>query len=548
MGLEAVFFVLPFFLFSGVALQAVGLYLCALVIPAVLWAKGTLRTFDATCETTCETTGKTIGTSRASGAHAESSGAATRSEFPFLRLGVCFAVAFCAFPLANLATAIWPHVWSPPLPESQAAKLAESLSKLTLKKFFESRLSSSVAIGAGTLIFLGVMARRRVRQNVGSWQPVSAQKIFRAFVLGCAFATAVYGCYFIFQCVTGFDYRSAGHLLLPEHRMSNGFYRIFGFFGHPLSLASVCLAFFVFFWSLFWQLLKASYQDFHSHQPPLNELLGASTQGLPAAFATLKNTTRRLAWIALFIAMAHLFFVVASGGRMALVVALLGFATVPWSVPLAGRVRLLRVISSVGGACVVGFSVWWAGLGARFAEFLTAFTQGVAADRATFWAVHWQMFLDHPFFGQGPAYLDRGMREAYYVQLGFAGLRDKFNAHNLFLETLASSGLIGFVLLAGAVFVAIRIFRAATQKCSAVVVLVAAHVESFHGDVHVAKVFAGSFAMSMFANLVHGLTQNTFFDSNVSLVAQAFLWVLVWLCVAQFALPKGGIKPATPEP
>jgi hypothetical protein len=41
------------------------------------------------------------------------------------------------------------------------------------------------------------------------------------------------------------------------------------------------------------------------------------------------------------------------------------------------------------------------------------------------------------------------------------------------------------------------------------------------------------FSWGVVANLLHGLTENTFFASNIALVYLMVLWVILWLIVAE---------------
>jgi O-antigen ligase len=67
-------------------------------------------------------------------------------------------------------------------------------------------------------------------------------------------------------------------------------------------------------------------------------------------------------------------------------------------------------------------------------------------DRWIFWKVHLQIFMDHPWLGTGLANYDRLLLD-YYDQAGYTYIERKYTAHNILLQTLADSGLVGSLAL-----------------------------------------------------------------------------------------------------
>lgn len=63
-------------------------------------------------------------------------------------------------------------------------------------------------------------------------------------------------------------------------------------------------------------------------------------------------------------------------------------------------------------------------------------------DRLVFWKVHIRIFLDNIWTGTGLGGYKTQLLDTY-AQAGYTGLERKYNAHNIYLQTLADSGLIG---------------------------------------------------------------------------------------------------------
>jgi O-antigen ligase len=66
-------------------------------------------------------------------------------------------------------------------------------------------------------------------------------------------------------------------------------------------------------------------------------------------------------------------------------------------------------------------------------------------DRLAFWHVHWVMFSERPLIGHGEN-ITTAYRTPYYEKLGLGGLERKFEAHNLYLQILVNTGIVGLAL------------------------------------------------------------------------------------------------------
>jgi len=68
----------------------------------------------------------------------------------------------------------------------------------------------------------------------------------------------------------------------------------------------------------------------------------------------------------------------------------------------------------------------------------------------------WHVFLDHPILGVGPGHFAEYYAIPYSNRVGLIETRKKYRGHNLYLETLAETGVIGFVSLLAIPFVVMR--------------------------------------------------------------------------------------------
>ena len=99
-------------------------------------------------------------------------------------------------------------------------------------------------------------------------------------------------------------------------------------------------------------------------------------------------------------------------------------------------------------------------MGGRVSDYLDT-EQGnqlmTLTGRDQIWAVAWEEFHAHPFFGYGPALFDDDFRMA-------VNLPNATNAHNQFIDTLARSGLVGAIaLVAYAVVLMVLSFKYAKR-------------------------------------------------------------------------------------
>lgn len=414
--LSFAFFLLPATLYLGIAAQAAGLYFLGLIIPFMLIGS---PLHDST-------------------------------RFPWRKVGYYLLGIYFIFVLSNLVNGFRFYQADMILPEG-----------FRFWKILSSRLSSSVFI-VSMFFIVSFFFNRRRRQSTS---PIEF------YDRGSVIASIVILTYAIIQHTTGFDYRSVGNTLAPEHKMASGLYRVFGFYGHPLTLGSVALIHFSFYLTRFFELF--------STQTTITDGLNNKIKQQKISF--------------LFIVMSNITLIYMTGSRGALLSALI--ITLLVAVYFSKNLDLKKVLGIGIIFSIVAALAWY---------IFSSRTEGsvLTADRFKFWRVHWALFLDQPILGQGHAWLDGFVRTEFYDKLGYTDLRDKFNAHNVYLETLACVGLVGISFISYCLIHLKKLFS--------------------HRPLKVALGFA------LLANVFHGVTQNVFFDASVNIVYLALIVLIYW--------------------
>jgi O-antigen ligase len=457
------FAVLPLVLSLGVSAQAAGIY-CAGLVPAFFLFRS--RKVDVQFSRT------------------------------LTRIGLLILSIWAIFPISNLFQFLFSS--------------AQTFAHPSLRDLLTSRMSSAFLVSALVLLGAGALGKRRqkalddgavlharFRESVGA--------VYWWFLIGATAASALLGAYLWYQAFTGFEYRAANHLLLPEHRMPNGMYRVFGFYGHPLRIAGTGVAWFAFAWSLLWALVA-------------EKVRGESR---------IREAFRQPRWpwsasilmpCLLFVSVAQFSFVVLSGGRTALIAAMVLLVVIPFCVKMSFRANVARIIFVLIGVLGAGAAFTVSGIAGRFADSIAKMRAGeIVDDRFSFWFTHLQIFKANSFLGAGHAWLDAGLRKDWYQKLGFVELATNkdFNAHNLYLETMADVGLFGALLIVSCISVGFwMLWKRARQQ-------------PLTRALFIAIIWA------FVSNLLHGFTENTYFASNIALVWLGMFWMLLWsLCLA----------------
>lgn len=481
-ALNWIFFLLPFFLYVGVAGQVAGLYVFGLFLPGVLLAKQ--------MESVSNGDDKLFESKR------------RLQALGLLRnIGLALIGLFAVFVATNFL-----NQWF--APGETIAQVPRPL--LTLKQIFSSRFSTSLVFTGLFLIVLWALLSRRVQNQLQhnrlNERPAADEVhgLFDSFLWGSVFSISIILVYVLFQVATGFDYRLAGEILGEQNKLTATLYRAFGLYGHPLSLASVALAMFSFWWGTLWMRLQNEWGQFK-----LTDAHKVRNEKFH-----LNKTHFAIVWLSF----VNLMFVALSGGRTALAVACVFLLVLPMTAVLPkhlAKVRNLFVLMIAALGLVVMFPAL-----SRLTNLVSSILDGAHFDRFTFWKVHFKIFTENPIWGQGSAWLDAYARSAYYDAMGYQTLHDKFNAHNFYLEVLAGAGVFGFVAIA------------------ALLLYLAGNIARLvFSNVSPNKYLSVCLFYALLANLLHGLTQNTFFDAHVSI---ALLYILSVVMFQSFYKPRQG--------
>jgi O-antigen ligase len=186
------------------------------------------------------------------------------------------------------------------------------------------------------------------------------------------------------------------------------------------------------------------------------------------------------------------------------------------SISVAAKLSLALMVFGA-----VSLVLWQGGILHRFAEMSDVIRQGSwdqLDSRIVFWKIHFERFLDSPYIGYGIAHLSGYLREAFYDAAGMLDFQRKYNAHNIYLETLVEVGVVGFCLLLSVVVAGLVIFYRLCKEDPLLKVL-------YLGNV-----------VALVANGIHGLTQNVFFDASVMVIHLNLFWLMNWTMLVHLAL------------
>lgn len=457
MILNFIFFLFPFLIYAGIALQGISFYAFGILIPAlfvVFIQKRKLPTY-------------------------------------FLKIGLCFLGLHVIFPITNFIAYFFPNKTVP-----------TSIYEIQWKwpGIFQSNFPSSLFFGglALTLLSLSLGSRKigldpLVKPGDDNIHPL------KSFLTGLFFASILFLCALVYQHNSGVDLRSLfrSHIeyLGQNDAFKDGTFRVYGFYGHPLTAAGVSLAYCIFSWSLLWSWLGKNRSVSYSFIPFHNK-----------KYAPLLVLT--------VISISNGIVVLLSGGRTASVTGLILFALIPFF--FYAKKSLLKSSAAVLLISAVSFFFI---KNSSFLNRIESTSEMIVKNqsfdngnnRMIFWKIYEHLFIDHPIFGQGNYWLKQGVRDEYYNRLGYESLTEKFPAHNIYLEILGSAGVLGMIWVIFCFFFLFKTLKKDVLK----------------KDEHLDILWI-SFFFAFLANLIHGLTQNVFFDSSVVYIYICLIMIFLW--------------------
>jgi O-antigen ligase len=315
-------------------------------------------------------------------------------------------------------------------------------------------------------------------------------ELFVSLLKGYLGASLLFLVLALIQYCYGFSLKTF-EVMPMEERLPTGYYRVRGFYGHPLSLASVAL----FYLAFFLTLLTFSFKKFS--MPFLNI---KTRNGKEMNF-------RNLSGVLSFLVFANFIVLLLTGSRSATVIGISFFLAFVFflfykSLQKTNLIRAMKGLMVLLVAFVfILYGLKELGVFEKLINGLASFLKTGQLDpndhRTVFWRVYLTMFLDHPLGGYGTTWVETGVRERYYDLLGYGSLKDKFNAHNNYLELLGALGLIGA-----------SIFTYVTFKLGSYFALL------LNGSS--LRFLKWPFFMGLLINLCQALFQNVFFDSSVT--------------------------------
>jgi len=284
----------------------------------------------------------------------------------------------------------------------------------------------------------------------------------------------------------------------------------------------------------FYQVVERSYTDLYFHLYPLQEdalepwngritsllfhfnfLAGYLNLALALSLAWMtwakSSGERILGMVCHGMAGAALYFTGSRGG----VIAYAGMLLISFFFLTPKRSSLLRVLLAMILAASIVLSLQEKGAAVRLQE-IDEYTQ---VTRFALWQAAGRMFLSHPILGVGYG----NYRSLYHNYIPTGGSND-LDAHNLYLQFLAETGAIGFLIFCGLAFAFARVAIKLARRPDPYDRLIGVGV-------------GGGLA----ATLIHGMTDYIF---NVSPQSGALLWMVLALGLVAYEHAAREARPA----
>lgn len=361
-------------------------------------------------------------------------------------------------------------------------------------KLLKSRMPTSYLTTGLFLLFISYLSNKNSYYRINS-QREQMNKItpLESFFKGALWGGLFFSIFFLFEYIFKFGYRDMLKLkffVSPQFQFQ-AFRRPQGFLANSLTLASMSLAYFSFFYTYFCSCYFGE----------------KSNRCLP-----FSENKKNLILYALIPAVLFFFILVLTVAKLAVFLGFCVLITIPLF--FVSRKNLKQIFPFVSLLLVIGYFVCdKTGYMERILYSLHEYrNQGHIDNRTYFREVYMKMFLDKPWIGNGFYWLAHGIRDKYFLLLGYGDLNERnYPAHNVYLEILASGGIFCASFLFYGLLKVFTTFKKLLMR------------NAIGNDV-----LWVAFFLSIFVNLLHGLTQNNFLEASTTYV-YFYLFFVIFL-------------------
>lgn len=368
-------------------------------------------------------------------------------------------------------------------------------------KLLKSRLSTSYLTTSIFLFILFYISKINIKYNTQTITHIykntlksTIPKPLESFLKGSLWASGFFSVFFLLEYLFNFDYRdliSCSNFKINPDFSNHVFRRPTGLLGNPLTIASMSLAYFSFFYTYF--CLCFFREKNYNHVP-------------------FVHNKKKLIFYLFIPSIFFLFILFLTLARLAILIAFILVLFMP--LLCASKKNIFKVLTFITAFALIGYIVCDAlGYVDRVIFGLKQLVQnGHMDNRAYFRKIYTQMFLDKPWIGNGYYWLHEGIRDKYFVLLGYDTLNERnFPAHNLYLEILASGGIFCASIIIYGIYKLQKILKTYVMN---------AHFKN--------KTLWFAFITSIIANLLHAFTQNNFLESSTTYAYFYLILVIFW--------------------
>lgn len=272
-------------------------------------------------------------------------------------------------------------------------------------------------VGKWYMLWLVISQSLAILVRLG-WQPQRITKYLSIWI-------SLYFMYCLAQRTWGLDWARGFDQFLGSNRLAYGAYRVSGLMSHPLTLTyNLMLILFT----------SAALSSQNNSNSSWNSPKILFTWGFIAFLCFVLLLISGSRFVLLLLPPAFLI------GYAPRLKSRLGFfrKKLHQESKIFFGISLIAFFSSIFLLFLLGGSTW-----SRFSEL---FDPSIAWEqrwpRLIYWKIHWQLFIEHPIFGVSVAKASLAAKNSIAL---IGNPLESMNAHNIFLQTLADSGIIGFV-------------------------------------------------------------------------------------------------------